>query len=366
VNGLVFELVGPDAVPALIELTRTHYETSDLTAVEYYQWKCFAAPAGTATTVACRDLSRGGVVVGRTNGLPREVEIDGHRGVASLMTDILVHPDYRGRGIAHEMLRNLYAANRTAGVAWSYAVANPRSHRLVSAKLKTPTAGTVPLLLKPIEFRSLIERTGDVWWARVLLSMLDAGYRLSGWPNKGMTRDSAAYSAHEIVDFDASFDRFWHHVRRRRRVMVKRSSDYLQWRFGSVPCRQYRTWAVWDDGSILGYIVARVMMVRDVRCGMIADFLVCDTAGGRSAGRTLISAASNYFQHEGVAVAGCLMLPGTAEYSLLRRSGFLVCPQRLAPQPFPLILEPHQDFIENGPAMHISNWFFTMADFDVV
>ena len=109
------------------------------------------------------------------------------------------------------------------------------------------------------------------------------------------------------------------------------------------------------------------MDVNDIKCGMIADLVIEDTQKGIEAGKCLLSEAAKYFYNERVGLSGCLMLPGTMEFDLLRTCGHFVCPRRFQPQPFPIIQECHtSDVILQTIFGNLNNWFFTMGDFDVV
>lgn len=357
-------------IPGITALNGLHYENNDLSSSDYFSWKFFQCPHGPARIIVCKDKTKEGMIVGKTVGIPKEVKIGAHTVMADLMTDILVHPEYRGRGIAPMLAKALYEDCQSAGFVFSYAVANPQSLYFHKSKLKTQVAGEVPLLIRLIDPRGFNERLKGLPFANAILTISQKILQLISWRKKDRQRPGDfGLSIQEITKFDDSFNSFWTTVKNKRPVMVKRSAKYLQWRFGDVPHRAYQKWVVIEKGSgqIRGYIVVRIMEVNDIKCGMIADLMIENTGRGLEAGKYLISEAVKYFQNERVALSGCLMLPGTVEFDLLRMCGHFVCPRRFQPQPFPIIQEPQAgDLFLQSYYSDLKNWFFTMGDFDVV
>ena len=359
----------PDDMPGLLALSRLHYGNSDTGFADHFRWKYEQGPDGPAHIILCRDTAADRLIVGKIFCLPRQAKSGTQTMRVGLLTDILVHPDYRGQGIASRMVKALLAECRAAGLTFAYTVPNPLSHDMHTRKLDTPTIGRIPLLVKPIDLRGFHPQWANIPLAEPLLALLQAAYRASGWVDRGqrLVRGSTIV-IREISHFGSALDRFWSRVQSKRPVMVERSAKYLQWRFGTVPRRVYRKWVAEKNGEAQGYIVARVMEARDFNysSGMIADFLIADDAAGQEAGHGLLSTVTEYFQAEGVAISGSLMLPGTHEFRLLQKWGYVVCPSRLEPQPFPIIQEQLQPLPPHDPSRHIAGWFFTLGDYDVV
>jgi len=359
----------PEDVAGVTALNDAHYSENDLSFREYFNWKFFQSPHGPARIILCKDRDASDRIVGKTVGIPREIKIGEQIMMADVMTDILVHPDYRGKGIAPLLAKALYEECTSAGYVFSYAVANPQSLYFHSKKLNTRIAGEVPLMIKLIDLRGLIKRFGWMPFADRLLSLSQWFFERIRPAPKERKPTNTRWEIRELTRFDDSFNRFWTAVENKRPVIGKRGADYLQWRFGDVPQRTYRKWVAREKehGNIQGYIVTRVMEVNAVRCGMIADFIIQNTSEGMAAGMALIAEAEAYFRDEKTAISGCLMLPGTTEFELLRTCGYVGCPRRFQPQSFPIIIEPQAC----DPALAsyfgtLANWFFTMGDFDVV
>ena len=357
-------------IPGITALNDLHYQNNDLSFSDYFNWKFIQCPHGRARIIVCKDKTKAGMIVGKTVGIPKEVKISTHTVTADLMTDILVHPEYRGRGIAPMLAKALYEDCKSEGHVFSYAVANQQSLYFHTKRLKTKIIGEIPLLIRLIDPRGFNKRLKRLPFANTILTIVQKAIQLTSWRRKTrMKPGDLGIRIQEITNFDDSFNLFWATVKNKRPVMVTRSTEYLQWRFGDVPHRAYRKWVVIEKGSgqIRGYMVVRIMEVNAIKCGMIADLLIEDTDRGLEAGKFLISEAVKYFRNERVALSGCLMLPGTVEFDLLRMCGHFVCPRRFQPQPFPVIQESQADDLSLQEYYgNLNNWFFTMGDFDVV
>jgi len=360
-------------MPGVIALNRLHYGDSDVACPDHLHWKYAQGPDGPAHILLCKDMDRDGLIVGIVASLPRRVRINQQAALARLVTDLLVHPAYRGHKIAGRLGQAMHGDLKPTEIAFSYGVPNPRSSHAYAQQLRqwqfdVKATGLVPLLVKLIDLRSL-SRRATATYARLPLSLLQGMYRVSGWVDKEHKRMTIpAMTVREVTSFDHTFDDFWIRVRDKRPVMVERSAKYLQWRFGAVPRRTYRKWVAEEADEARGYIVIRVMESRivGVKSGMIADFLVEDNTAGQEAGHLLLSTVNEVFKAERVGVSACLMLPETTEFRLLRERGYFVCPPRLEPQPSPLMIHPYQESVSQSPAVSTAGWFFSFGDYDVV
>jgi GNAT superfamily N-acetyltransferase len=349
----------------MMALGRLRNEEGDFGSPDHFRWKLFQVPCGPALITLCKDTSRDGLIVAQCGIIPRQVKVGDQTLLVGLRTDLLVHPEYRRQGLGTMVIRASNAQSKAAGMAFAYSVPNPASYSVVTKKITMITVGKVPLLLKPIDLRGLSSRLGGMPLAGTLLSLLQAVFARIARTKRAF-RHASTLAVRRVEHFDGTFDDFWSRIENKRPVMIKRSSEYLEWRFGAVPRRNYHTWAAVEDGQVRGNVVTRIMDVQRTLCGMIADFVVEDSAAGLEAGELLISTVQDHFQKAQVALSGCLMLRGTNEFKLLRRRGYFVCPPRFEPQPFPLALYPLKASASQSPAQDIGNWFLTMGDYDVV
>jgi hypothetical protein len=105
---------------------------------------------------------------------------------------------------------------------------------------------------------------------------------LSMWFKRKATRYSKGsdpYPIERITRFDDRFDQLWHDfIENRTVITIKRSSDFLNWRYIDNPYREYAVFAATDSGRVVGYLVAAVVTREDMHLestvGVTSDFLV--------------------------------------------------------------------------------------------
>jgi hypothetical protein len=173
-------------------------------------------------------------------------------------------------------------------------------------------------------------------------------------------------SLQEEGGFDERFDDFWAKVAPKIALGTVRDRAFLSWRFQGSQFRHYTILTARCGEEIAGYAVLRETELQGLRLGLIVDLLVEPGERGDAAGAGLVREATRRFQAAGLALAGSLALPHTQEYRVLRRNGYVVCPDRFSPQPFQLIVRPHDPSLPMDYLNTPTNWFITIADHDAV
>lgn len=69
---------------------------------------------------------------------------------------------------------------------------------------------------------------------------------------------------------------------------------------------------------------------------------------------------------EGASLAACVILANAAETKIVKKCGFYHIPDKILPQPTPLILRILSKNADEEKLSDINNWFFTTGDYDVV
>src|SRR3989442_14799549 len=107
---------------------------------------------------------------------------------------------------------------------------------------------------------------------------------------------------------------------------------------------------------MLGYSVIRCANVRGIPTGLILDLLLLDSNQGEEAGVCLTAHAEAFFRSQKLPLIAALMLPGSAEYRVLRLlrcrnlgSVFRPCPFRFG------FFVPREDF----NSLSFRDWFVT-------
>jgi hypothetical protein len=176
--------------------------------------------------------------------------------------------------------------------------------------------------------------------------------------------DQHNLALHVLDGFDDRFDDFWARVQDKYPVMVIRDRCYLAWRFAGISGRQYRILVVQVGDEVIGYIVLRCVTIREIPTGLVMDLLVEAGPRGEAAGDCLMAGAWRYFRLGKMWLTGGLVSSHTAEYDIMRRAGYLPCPERFAPRFFRLAYRVHDKKPAVVPRLLPEHWFVTIADYE--
>jgi hypothetical protein len=216
------------------------------------------------------------------------------------------------------------------------------------------------LLLKPLEYRTLVERYLKTGWQRFLA--YKARWLVAPlFFRRPLLRRNTDISVQMLDHFDESFDAFWNRVQDKYRAIVIRDHAFLKWRFTPVSARRYHILVARSRGEMLGYSVIRCADVRGVPTGLILDLLLLDSNRGEEAGMSLAAHAEAFFRSQKMSLMAALMVPRSAEYRALRRLGCRNLAPVFNPRPFRFAFFVHREDLK---LLSVKDWFVTLADFE--
>lgn len=347
---------GPHLEAGVLAFHRRIWGDTEIASADYHRWQYQENPAGQALVGLARDGSTG-ELVGQFATLPLRVSLDGEPAIAALALNVATDPEYRRRGIFISLARAADEQIANAGVDFAFALPNENSFLGFVQHLGYQHVGDIPLLVRPINLRRIVQQRLALPGLGTLAGAL-GGLLLQPLHSAATPLEGVAVAP--VERFDSAFDALWERISGRQRVMVLRDAAYLDWRFHRIPLRHYQPLQALVDGELAGYIVLREAEIAGMRAGLVVDFVVEPSPAGERAGSALLAHALAHFVGEDLDLLASLMLSHTSEYRLLRRAGFWPLPHPLLPQRFRLVAR-------NGPAVrHLRHWFLTMGDYDVV
>jgi hypothetical protein len=116
---------------------------------------------------------------------------------------------------------------------------------------------------------------------------------------------------------------------------------------------------------MLAYAVIRAQQVMKFKTGLIVDFCIDGSNESEKAGSVLLKRINTIFCQHHLDIATTVMQAHSKEYELLKRSGYILLPNKMLPQPVSFIVRIHQSFENSSLLPDFKNWFLTFGDFDI-
>lgn len=346
----------PEYLNNMVEMTIENYGPDEsISNKEFVYHEYFNNPAGNALIELALDEEKM-VLAGQYVVNPKLISVDGTVIPAILSLNTLTREAYRGQKIFTSLAESTYKRAEQEGYVFCYGAPNPNSHPGFIKKLSFIDLGTMPLYVRPL----CISRIVRELFGSKLLATLAIPFNLIFMSGK-QEDESIVRITNENVHL---MDGFWKEIQKKYRVMGVRNAEYIKYRYLDVPIREYHPYYYVKDGKVVAYAVGRVREVAHMQCGMIADFLYLD--GSEKEAKKLMRNLVFKMQENGAGLAGCIMQSNSCEAKLLKKLGFFRCPEKILPQPTPIIYRRLDGSYNDETIKNWENWFFTTGDYDVV
>ena len=332
------------------------------TNIENFHWRYRDNPCGEAAISVVREDSSQNVV-GFVWLIPLHMQMFGQKKLGAHMTNLLIKPEFRN-GLAYAKLirhRERAIAERNISLHYSFPV---ESHfERVNGKSGT-SHYKVPLLVRPLNMSLLAKAALPQSLSQFLVGTCGTVAAPLVFLDRTKASRKQPIQVEWLDQFDDRFDGFWERVKDKYDIMAVRNRHFLAWRFAPVLNRSYRILAATSGEELVGYCVLRCTDdIRGIHTGLIMDMLFESGPRGITGGILLLKQAWQYFKEENVCLAGGLALSHTDEYAIMKRAGYLPCPDRVAPKIFRVLYKTCNDSIPDTQSIQADHWFITNADY---
>ncbi len=314
----------PGDETAILELLETVFHgwpDFDLNceAIDHWRWRYLEAPANSEHLHVCE---AGGRIVGCLHHSPVSMKIGAREYAGHLGGDIAVLKPFRNRGLVGELTGEA-AEQRTRSGFWFSYYETPHPHLIQTFK-------KVAFQL-PIQSRHLV-RVNDIalhlagqnrirrWFKSCTFEASQLLNTLQYFQHKGRINSELKLS--RVTSFDARYDEFWERISPHYQLIIRRDSDFLNWRYADERAGDFRVICAQDEQRLIGYIVLRINR-HDANYpeAFVVD-LLCEP-GRDDAARTLLAAGLDYFDGQHINVVNCI-IPQLHPYrKILGANGFL-------------------------------------------
>ena len=316
----------------------------------FWRWQIGENPDGTAWIHLAED---GNKIVGHLADLPKRFLVQGKLVLGTLTHDMMVHPDYRRKGISAATAEYaIHRVEREKGIFMTaYSIREESLNSLLKVGWKEVMR--LPILVFPIRFHGIVNR----YLRFESLSLLIGGvmrcfyFFLFGLRKK---RKIEGAVVERVYEWDEMYDLFWERAKFIHPIMGNRNRSFLIWRYLRHPTRDYVIYRALQKGEMKGYIVLRKVDLLKFNSAVIVDLLALDDD-------TLSELVERGIEHSRQVGADLLgfMVPKRHPYDRsLRREGFL--PSFKA---FHFLVYSHR---KEQILFDPKEWYVTWGDTDVI
>lgn len=229
-----------------------------------YEWMYLNNPDGPARVWLAEDGS-GGDLIGMASAFPRRMEYLGQELLGWVLGDFCIAEQHRTLGPAIQLQRAI-VSGVDSGMADLFYDFPSRAMIAVYRRLGIPVSGEIVRFAKPLNCdRFVRERVPFRWLARPLSSFGNILLSLRDHARPKSSSFSIVDVQHK--DFEGAFTSLWEEAKSRYGMAVRRSDQYLNWRYTQIPFGQYEMVMAYRQKNILGYAV----LTRDATAGSLID-----------------------------------------------------------------------------------------------
>lgn len=288
--------------------------------IEAWRWRFLENPAGDSVIRLCFNNSE---LISQYALSPVKFYVSGQETKSMMSLDTMTDPEFRGKGLFTRLANEAYINSIALGYKFVYGFPNENSYVPFIHRLAWICPGNM------MEWSTDQSRT---WY---------------------MTH---AKNLPEVHEFDERFNLLSNRMSKKHKVISKRTSDFLNWRYLKNPRFDYKCFFVEEDTEILGYSILKKYQSSDSLMGNIVDLVALND-------RTLIrllAHARDFFMTENILDVKCWYPHSEEIERTMWVNGFHL-------QKMPRTYFGYRS-LTNSPIAQLKddkNWYLTMGDSDV-
>jgi len=288
--------------------------------LDYWRWKYLKNPLGKAIIVVAL---RNGRIIGCHHSVCLKLKIGDDIVSCVSGTDLAVHPDFRGIGVARrmdELFRRFQEERKIGFVYWI--TGNPdliASSGKKSYRFPLPITNQVRIRNIDRQLREMpVEHHHFTKFGYNVAKRLN---RLKNIWNKPRPTEKD-FRLSSINNFDERMEQFWREASSEYDFIIWRGRDFLNWKYHDKDCGVFEVRQATEGDRIVGYCVLRInRYLSEYRIGYVVDLLtypdrLCVTDA-------LLGDAVEYFDAQDVNIVNYQTISGHPYEAIARSHGFL-------------------------------------------
>jgi len=309
----------------IVELLELAFEgwprfSLECTPLEHWRWRYKDNLSKMNFTAVVVNKDR---IIGTEHAIPINIKIGDRNFLCAFTGDTAVHPDFRRRGISKKVIKESIFLRKLQGVQFSYFVTG----NTIFIKSFSRTYLRFPhTITNFVRIRDINLQLRKIPVKNAFLMKL--GFHTVKYLNKYHIFFNVSkpipknLRISKIGSFDDRIEEFWQIVSENHRFIIKRSRDYLNWRYCDPRAGDFTVRQAEKNGRILGYIILKINRYRkDYPIGFVVDLLTLprqiDVADA------LMADAVRYFDNQNINIVNSLAVKNHPYEKVLMKHGFL-------------------------------------------
>jgi len=157
-----------------------------------------------------------------------------------------------------------------------------------------------------------------------------------------------------IENFGDEINELWEQAKNNLTVALKRSPEFLNWRYIERPDHKYYCFGAYVNGKLCGYSVLKLYQEGEIQRGHIVDLFASQE--DKDAGTFLVDQSLAFFNEKGMDEVNLWMQGSTFFQKILNGAGFEIVSTR------PMICRLNPAGQDLKDVLTEENWYFTMGD----
>lgn len=271
--------------------------------------------------------------------------------------DLMVHPEYRHRGIFFELEKQALLEAEKEKVYITIGFPNKQAYPGHTKSgwfhVEFLRRWIIPLNWKKVIKLKVRNKLYQVILATGIVAIL---YKIFFRAQK--TTFIEGLTIKKVAAFNKGFNKLWDKVSNQSPIMVERKQEYLNWRY-SIPDKHYYKFIAEKDQEIVGYTILHHELYHGVKVANIVDLM----AISKDILNCIVSRVIEECRREQIDLVSYSLLAGTTYYEALEKNGFMsfsfikgenLCIYSNTPSiPVDFLKNPQNWLVQHGDSDHI-------------
>lgn len=236
-------------------ITFRNANREDIRDEQYFEWRFQNRPSGKGSLIVWAEDAKSGKI-GSISVTPHHYSLDNRSVLVGIVGDISVAKEWRGKGIARQMLIYLKGLREFKELEACVVIPNDDAARPLE-KEGWKTVSRIERYIRILNPEvSIRKRLAGKPFANVILKTVEKLIDLT--TKKTLDEDSSGYRYEFSDHFVNSFNSLWDGMDRRGLIIGRRDRKYLTWRYQNHPVDKFRIFTISGKNKLLGYIVSQI------------------------------------------------------------------------------------------------------------